>query len=169
MSTINDNDLKSVYELPIEKLTNFNSVWEDILKIKIEILSKIGEEQGVGLKELINEFLPVAYDYKHLWEDTYIINDISNITSDNNTILDVNDNLNTEESISNIKKNLSINDDLNSNKESSTIENIDNKDNLIIKTKKKIIIKEKKSDKKDIDSKNISKKKTQIKIISCDK
>merc|ERR1712224_238083 len=59
-----------------KELVNFGSVWNELLKIKLDILFQISEEKKEDFGKLLEEFLPEALEdeHKYLLSDKYIIN-----------------------------------------------------------------------------------------------
>lgn len=66
------------------QVDNFKSVWLELLKKKISIIYDISNCKNVDFLELLEEFVPEAFEYKSTWEDLYIIRDKPKIKKDNN-------------------------------------------------------------------------------------
>jgi hypothetical protein len=55
------------------QVSNFKSVWLELLKKKISIIYDISNHKNVDFIKLLKEFVPEAFDHKPEWEDLYII------------------------------------------------------------------------------------------------
>jgi hypothetical protein len=51
---------------------NYNTVWFELLKQKVQIIYDIALFKKVDFIELLNEMIPEANNYKDLWEHKYI-------------------------------------------------------------------------------------------------
>ena len=52
---------------------NYNTVWFELLKQKVQIIYDIALFKKVNFMELLNEMIPEANNYKYLWENKYIL------------------------------------------------------------------------------------------------
>jgi hypothetical protein len=55
-----------------KQLDHFSHVWKEILKQKIKILYTISTDKKEDFEELIEEFVPEAFEHEELWRDDYI-------------------------------------------------------------------------------------------------
>lgn len=56
---------------------NYNTVWFELLKQKVQIIYDIALFKKIDFIELLNEIVPEANNYKHLWAHKYILPKIS--------------------------------------------------------------------------------------------
>ena len=52
---------------------NYNTVWFELLKQKVQIIYDISLFKKVDFIELLNEMIPEAKDHKNIWENNYIL------------------------------------------------------------------------------------------------
>ena len=89
--SIHQNPLPyNIMDISSSQLENFECVWKELLKQKIDILYKISHEKNENFLSLMNQFLPEAFDYKNIWEDKYILpsNNLSENKTTNNSLSD---------------------------------------------------------------------------------
>ena len=60
-------------EITQTQLDNYNTVWFQILTQKVQIIYDIALFKKVNFIELLEEFVPEAFDHKKLWEHKYIL------------------------------------------------------------------------------------------------
>ena len=63
----------NIMNITPKQLENFGSVWQQLLKQKVNIIYQISQHKKVNFEELLKEFIPEALDYKSLWEDNYLV------------------------------------------------------------------------------------------------
>ena len=64
-------------EITTKQHVSYNTVWFELLKQKVQIIYDIALFKKVDFIELLDELLPEANNYKHLWESKYILSNIS--------------------------------------------------------------------------------------------
>lgn len=65
--------MSNILDLKQKNLDGFKNIWEKLLVHKVEIIYDISIEKNINFFELLKDVLPEANDYKHLWQDKFII------------------------------------------------------------------------------------------------
>ena len=68
-------------DLTKKQVENYNTVWFEILKQKIQIIYEISKQKNVDFIQLLTEFVPEAFEHKSMWEDRYILKKKNNKTT----------------------------------------------------------------------------------------
>lgn len=56
-------------------MQGFNSVWNQVLVVKVKIIYDIAQNKGISFKNLLNEFIPEAFEHKELWHNDFILDE----------------------------------------------------------------------------------------------
>lgn len=62
-----------------KNLDGFKNIWEKLLVYKVYIIYDISLEKNIDFFHLLNDVLPEANNYKHLWEEKFIIKQTSKV------------------------------------------------------------------------------------------